>query len=85
MSVKIRLKRMGSKKRPCYRLVIADSRSPRDGFSVEEVGYYHPVQGEDKQVSLKTERIRYWLEKGVQPSDTVKRILNKNKIYIGQV
>ena len=52
MSVKIRLKRMGTKKRPYFRVVVVDSRAPRDGRTIEEIGYYHPIEAEDKQVSL---------------------------------
>ena len=77
--VKIRLKRMGSKKRPYYRIVIADSRAPRDGKSIAEVGIYHPVE-KVNQVSLKTELIKEWLHKGAQPTDTVRRLLNKQGI-----
>lgn len=82
MSVKIRLKRMGTKKRPYYRIVIMDSRAPRDGRTIEELGYYHPIELHDKQVSLKVDRIREWLDKGAQPTSTVKRLLNKNSITI---
>lgn len=77
MSVRIRLKRFGTKKRPYYRIVVMDSRKPRDGRTIEEVGFYHPIEVEDKQVKIKEERIRDWLNKGAQPSDTVRRLLNK--------
>jgi len=60
-----------------------DSRSPRDGKTLEEVGLYHPIETEDKQVSLKEDRIKDWLSKGARPSDTVKKILNKNQIFLG--
>ena len=83
MSVKIRLKRFGTKKRPYYRIVVMDSRTPRDGKTLEEVGLYHPIEGEDKQVTLKEDRIKDWLSKGAEPSDTVKKILNKNQIFLG--
>ena len=76
MSVKIRLKRMGSKKRPFYRIVVADSRSPRDGRFIETVGTYNPLVAEN-QVTLKEERVLEWLSKGAQPSDTVRNILSK--------
>ena len=76
MSVKIRLKRFGSKKRPYYRIVVMDSRSPRDGKTLEEVGFYHPIEAEEKQLSIKEDRIRSWLEKGARPSDTVRKLLN---------
>lgn len=82
MSVKIRLKKLGSKKRPYYRIVVMDSRSPRDGRTLDEVGLYHPVAVEDKQVKIEEEKIREWLNKGAQPSDTVRRLLNRQKFYI---
>ena len=79
MSVKIRLKRMGSKKRPFYRIVVADSRSPRDGRFIETVGTYNPLT-EPEQVTLKEEAIMNWLSNGAQPSDTVRNILSKEGI-----
>lgn len=82
MSVKIRLKRMGSKRRPYYRIVVMDSRAPRDGRSIEEVGFYHPIETEDKQLSLKEDRIKEWLGKGARPTITVKKLLNKSDITI---
>lgn len=77
MSVKIRLKRHGTKKRPYFRIVVVDSREPRDGKTIEEIGYYHPIEAEETQISIKQERIKYWLSKGAQPSDTVRRLFNK--------
>lgn len=82
MSVKIRMKRFGSRQRPYYRIVVMDTSSPRDGRALEEVGLYHPIEPEDKQISLKEDRIREWISKGAQPSATVKRILNKNQIFL---
>ena len=82
MSVKIRLKRMGSKKRPYYRVVVMDSRSPRDGRAIDEVGYYHPIEAEERQLSLKEDKVKDWLGKGAQPTDTVKRLLNKSNITV---
>ena len=79
MSVKIRLKRMGSKKRPFYRIVVADSRSPRDGRFIETVGTYNPLT-EPEQVTLKEEAIMNWLSNGAQPSDTVRNILSKQGV-----
>ncbi|SEM66547.1 small subunit ribosomal protein S16 [Ligilactobacillus sp. WC1T17] len=79
MSVKIRLKRMGSKKRPFYRIVVADSRSPRDGRFIETVGTYNPLT-EPEQVTLKEEAIMNWLGNGAQPSDTVRNILSKQGV-----
>ncbi len=83
MSVSIRLKRFGAKKRPYYRIVVANSTSPRDGRTLEEVGFYHPVEKEEGQVVFQAERIREWLSKGAQVSPTVKSLLNKNKFYLG--
>jgi len=82
VSVKIRLKRFGTKKRPYYRVVVMDSKTPRDGRTIEEVGLYHPIEAEDRQVKLDPDKIRYWLDKGAQPSDTVKKLLNKNNIFL---
>ncbi len=82
MSVKIRLKRMGTKKRPYYRIVVMDSRAPRDGRTIDEVGFYHPIETEDKQVSIKEDKVKEWLGKGARPTITVKRLLNKNNITI---
>ncbi|MFT8594926.1 MAG: 30S ribosomal protein S16 [Lentilactobacillus hilgardii] len=75
MSVKIRLKRMGSKKRPYYRIVVADSRSPRDGRFIEKVGTYSPLT-EPAKVTLEEESIMNWLNNGAQPSDTVRNLLS---------
>ncbi len=82
MSTSIRLKRFGAKKRPYYRLVVIDSQAARDSRSIEEVGQYHPIEAEDKQVLLKEDRIKEWLAKGAQPSATVKKILNKHNITV---
>ncbi len=82
MSTKIRLKRFGTKKRPYYRIVVMDSRTARDGRTIEEVGFYHPIEIEEKQLNLKEDRIKDWLEKGARPTDTVKKLLNKNNIFI---
>ncbi|EGJ27264.1 30S ribosomal protein S16 [Streptococcus porcinus] len=79
MAVKIRLTRMGSKKKPFYRINIADSRSPRDGRFIETVGTYNPLIAEN-QVTLKEDRILDWLAKGAQPSDTVRNILSKEGV-----
>lgn len=76
MSVRIRLKRFGTKRRPYYRIVVTDSRSPRDGRTIEEVGFYHPIEIEEKQITVKEDRIREWLNKGAQPSHTVRKLLN---------
>ena len=76
MSVKIRMRRMGSKRKPFYRIVVADSRMPRDGRFIEEVGYYNPLTTPD-EVKLEEDKIFEWLEKGAQPSDTVRSLLSK--------
>ena len=76
MSVRIRLKRFGTKKRPFYRIVVVDSRSPRDGRVLEEVGLYHPIEQKEKQISVSTDRVKEWITRGAMPSATVKRLLN---------
>ena len=76
MSVKIRMRRIGSKRKPFYRIVVADSRMPRDGRFIEEVGYYNPLTNPD-EVKLEEDKIFEWLEKGAQPSDTVRSLLSK--------
>ena len=77
--VKIRLKRFGAAKRPCYRIVVQDSRKPRDGVTIEEIGTYQPVtQKEGNQVTVDMERAKYWIGVGAQPTDTVKKILSKS-------
>ncbi|MBQ7923266.1 MAG: 30S ribosomal protein S16 [Clostridia bacterium] len=77
MAVKIRLRRMGQKKAPFYRIVVADSRYPRDGRFIEEVGYYDPMTN-PATVKLENEKIEKWLSNGAQPTETVRSILNKN-------
>lgn len=76
MSVKIRLRRVGRKKTPLYRIVVADSRAPRDGKFVEILGQYAPRQGKNA-IALKIERANYWLDNGAQPSDTVRSLLRR--------
>jgi small subunit ribosomal protein S16 len=80
MSVKIRLARHGSKKRPFYRIVVADSESPRDGRFLENVGTYNPLV-DPAEVSLKQERIKYWIDQGAIPTDTVKSLLKKEGLF----
>ncbi|KRL64001.1 30S ribosomal protein S16 [Lactobacillus psittaci] len=75
MAVKIRMRRMGSKRKPFYRIVVADSRAPRDGRFIEEVGYYNPVS-QPKELKLNEEKVFEWLQKGAQPSDTVRSLLS---------
>ncbi len=76
MATKIRLKRMGAKKAAFYRLVVADSRSPRDGRNIEEVGYYNPVAN-PAVIEIDRERVNYWLKQGVQMSETVRGLLHR--------
>ncbi len=76
MSVKIRMKRVGAKNAPVFRIVVADSRSPRDGKFIEELGTYQPLKKGDN-VSMDLERAKYWLSKGAQPSDTVASFIKK--------
>lgn len=76
MAVKIRLKRMGAHKKPFYRLVVADSRSPRDGRFIEEIGYYNPV-AQPAEVKIDEEKALQWLQNGAKPSDTVRNLLSK--------
>jgi len=76
VAVKIRLKRMGAKKTPHYRVVVADSRSPRDGKFIEEIGYYNPLS-DPEEVKIDVEKAQAWLKKGAQPTDTVRALLKK--------
>ena len=78
MSLKIRLARAGAKKNPYYRIVIADSRSPRDGRFIEKVGTYDPMKPKDspERIKLETEKVQAWLQKGAQPTDRVLRFLD---------
>lgn len=82
MSVKIRLRRDGAKKRPFYHVVAADSRRARDGRFIEELGYYNPIVAADSEPTLvlKEDRIRYWLSVGAQPSETAAALLKKQGI-----
>lgn len=80
MAVKIRLRRMGAKKNPFYRVVVADSRSPRDGRFIEEIGYYNPLT-EPKTVKIDDEKASKWLKNGAKPTDTVDRLFKENGIY----
>ena len=77
MAVKIRLRRMGAKKAPFYRIVVADSRYPRNGRFIEEVGYYDPTK-EPAVVKLDAEKAKKWIATGAQPTDTVRNMLSKN-------
>ena len=78
MSVTIRLRRTGAKKKPAYRIIVADSRSPRDGRFIENIGYYLP-QKDRKKIEISLERFTFWKGRGAQPSDTVKRLVSQYK------
>lgn len=79
MAVKIRLKRIGAKKRPFYRIVVADARSPRDGKFIEEIGYYNPLTN-PKTVKVDAEKVEQWINNGAKPTDTVSRLFKLNGI-----
>ena len=79
MAVKIRLKRIGKKKNPCYRVVVADSRFPRDGRFIEEIGTYNPLT-DPSEISIDGEKVQKWLKSGAQPTDTVRSLLKKSGI-----
>ena len=79
MAVKIRLRRIGAKKAPCYRVVVADSRSPRDGRLIEEIGTYNPMT-DPATVNIDAEAAKKWIANGAQPTDTVKALLKKNGV-----
>lgn len=81
MAVKLRLRRMGKKKQPIYKVVAADSRSPRDGKFLESIGLYNPLTN-PSTIEIKEERALYWLDKGAQPTDTVKSLLRKKGITL---
>ena len=77
--VKIRLKRMGMKKKPFYRIVVADERSPRDGRFIDQVGYYNPMVN-PAEIHVDGEKAKYWLDNGAQPTDTVRVLLKKTGV-----
>ncbi|MBR6816488.1 MAG: 30S ribosomal protein S16 [Clostridia bacterium] len=77
MAVKIRFKRMGAKKAPFYRIVVADSRSPRDGAFIEELGYYNPAT---KETKIDADKAKTWVGNGAQPTETVRNLFKKNGI-----
>ena len=81
MAVKIRLRRMGAKKAPFYRIVVADSRYPRDGRFIEELGYYNPMEN-PPVVKLDADKAKQWIRNGAQPTDTVKALLKNNGVVI---
>ena len=75
--LKIRLRRMGAKKAPFYRIVVADSRAPRDGAFVEEIGYYNPIK-DPAEIKVDNEKAAEWIKNGAQPTDTVRALLKKS-------
>ena len=79
LAVKIRLRRMGAKKAPFYRIVVADSRFPRDGRFIEEIGYYNPLQ-EPSLLKVDADKAKEWIANGAQPTDTVKALFKKNGV-----
>lgn len=82
MSVKIRLKRMGMKKQPFYRVVVADERSPRDGRFIEEIGYYNPMT-QPAEIRIDATKAADWIKKGAQPTDTARILLKKTGVIEG--
>ena len=82
MSATIRLKRFGTKKRPYYRIVVMDKLAPRDGKTIDELGFYHPIEAEDKQINFNEEKAKEWLSKGAKVSDTVRSIFNKKNLSV---
>ena len=79
MAVKMRLRRMGMKKAPFYRVIVADSRSPRDGRFIEEIGYYNPLT-EPAEIKIDADKAKKWIANGAQPTETVKSLLKKSGI-----
>ena len=79
MAVKMRLRRMGAKKAPFYRVIVADSRSPRDGRFIEEIGYYNPLTN-PAEIKIDAEKAKQWISNGAQPTETVKSLLKKSGI-----
>jgi small subunit ribosomal protein S16 len=82
MGARIRLKKFGTKKRPYYRIVVMDKREGRDARTIEEIGIYHPIEVEEKQIRFDEAKVREWLAKGATPSDTVKNLLNKKGVTL---
>lgn len=78
--VKIRLKKFGTQKRPFYRVVVMDSRKPRDGTAIEEIGTYQPIETADKQININMDRAKYWMSVGAQPSAIVGKLINKQTL-----
>ncbi|NLG38082.1 MAG: 30S ribosomal protein S16 [Clostridiales bacterium] len=76
MAIKLRLKRMGAKKKPFYRIIASDSRSPRDGRFIEEIGYYNPTV-DPPEIKIDSEKAQKWMKSGAQPTDTVRSLMKK--------
>jgi small subunit ribosomal protein S16 len=85
VSVKIRLKKFGAKKRPYYRIVVLDSRQPRDGKTIDELGLYHPIEVAEKQLRVDETKANEWIKKGAEVSPTVRRLFNLKNIKIDRV
>lgn len=83
MAVKIRMRRLGAKKKPFYRIVVADSRSPRNGRFIEEIGYYNPVS-EPKQFRVDADKAKAWIANGAKPTDTVAFLFKKYEVLSGE-
>ena len=81
MAVKIRLRRMGQKKAPFYRIIVADSRSPRDGRFIEEIGTYNPLK-DPAEIKIDAEKAQKWISNGAQPTDTVRALLKKSGVEL---
>ena len=79
MAVKIRLKRLGAKKTPFYRVVVADERSPRDGKFIEEIGYFNPMT-KPEEIKIDADKAKKWIANGAQPTDTVRALLKKSNV-----
>jgi small subunit ribosomal protein S16 len=84
MALKIRLKRIGTRNRPFYHLIVADSRSPRNGKFIEKVGYYNPMV-EPKTIELQEERIAHWYQLGAEPTESVTALMRTKKIYLNNL
>ncbi|GHV81977.1 30S ribosomal protein S16 [Spirochaetia bacterium] len=82
MSAAIRLKKFGTKKRPYYRIVVMDTRAARNGKTIEELGFYHPIDTEDQQISFDADKVRTWVQNGAIVSDTVRSILNRKNFSL---
>jgi small subunit ribosomal protein S16 len=82
VSASIRLKKFGTKKRPYYRIVVIDTRAPRDGMTIDELGVYHPIEKEENQVSFDAEKARKWVDNGAVVSDTVRGLFNRKNFSL---